>query len=52
MYIKSTYSNTTTIRVNYKTKDKLNNLGRKNQSYDSIVLSLLEEHYKDIRQRE
>jgi hypothetical protein len=47
MNIKST---TTTIRINHKTKDKLSNMGRKNQSYDSIVLFLLEEHYNGIRQ--
>jgi hypothetical protein len=45
MYTKST---TTTIRVNHKTKDKLNNIGRKNQSYDSIVLSLLDRYHSGL----
>ena len=32
---------TTTIRIQYKTKDRLVAIGRKNQSFDSIVSSLL-----------
>ncbi len=36
---------TTTIRVSLKTKDKLIAIGKKDQSFDNIVSSLLLEHF-------
>jgi hypothetical protein len=43
-------NNTTTIRVSYLTKDKLIVIGRKNQSLDSIILSLLKEQYNNKKE--
>jgi hypothetical protein len=45
-------TNTTTIRVSFKTKDKLIAIGRKNQSFDSIILSLLPEQSGDKKERQ
>jgi hypothetical protein len=36
---------TTTIRIQNKTKDRLIRIGKKNQSYESIVSMLISEHY-------
>lgn len=41
---------TTTIRISFITKNKLSAIGRKNQSFDSVVLSLLEEHYNNRKE--
>jgi hypothetical protein len=41
---------TTTIRISYTTKDKLIAIGRKNQSFDSIILSLLQEQFDNKKE--
>lgn len=34
----------TTIKLSQETKERLNNLGRKGDSYDEIVSKLIDEH--------
>lgn len=42
----------TTIRINFDTKEKLESLGKKNQSFDNIVSLLIREHDSQKHQRE
>jgi hypothetical protein len=41
-----------TILLETKTRDELKALGRKGQTYDQLILELIQEHHHQLKQKE
>ncbi|HEY7082759.1 MAG TPA: hypothetical protein VH500_23960 [Nitrososphaeraceae archaeon] len=41
-----------TILLETKTRDELNTLGKKGQTYDQLILELISEHHHQLKQME